>query len=66
MTPKQLVEHRLLLTDLMNIAHGMGQGTHTEADLLQHARKIEIWMDQQIDAGITEAIRPLAKFKISK
>jgi len=62
MTPKQQVEHRDLLTRLMEIAHRLGTTT-TDGDLMEHVRKMEVWFDQQIDKEISRAVKPFIKFE---
>lgn len=62
MTAKQQVEHRALLTKLMQIAHGLGTTT-SDGDLIEHVRQMEVWFDKQIDIEITRAVRPFINFE---
>lgn len=65
MTPKQQVEHRALLTDLMKIAHGLGTD-YGNAELLTHVARIEKWIDHQINIEVSKAIQPFANVTVTR
>lgn len=61
MTPKQQIQFRALLGQLMII---VGRGSDP-SELITHTEKIEKWIDEQSDTAVTAAVMPFAQIDLS-